>query len=115
VSSANSVDPARNKKLGDEFDTVSYLSARFIKGFRELPGMIKTGTNGSGSYSVSLKPGKYYILFVSGNVKSKNTTELNGNVGYKFVEVKSAKTTVQNAVFQTHETIGIMPLNLSGC
>lgn len=115
VSSSNSVDPARNKKLGDEFDTISDHSARFIRGFREFPGMVKAETNGSGSYSVSLKPGKYYILFVSGNVKSTNTTEINGNIGYKFVEVKSAKTTIQNAVFQTHETIGIMPLNLSGC
>jgi hypothetical protein len=115
VSSANSVDPARNKKLGDEFDTISDLSARFIRGFRELPGMVKAGTNGSGSYSVSLKPGKYYILFVSGNVKSKNTTEVNGNIGYKMVEIKSVKTTFQNAVFQMQEFMGIMPLNLSGC
>jgi 1,2-phenylacetyl-CoA epoxidase PaaB subunit len=116
LSIYNSIDAARNKKLQDNFDTISNSTAKFLAGFRNLPGVIKTGTNGTGNYTLNVKPGKYYLLYISGSVKSKNIAESKGNFGYKIVEVKSTRETFQNVCFQKYEMIGIMPArNLSGC
>ncbi|MEI7896047.1 MAG: hypothetical protein WCJ26_03345 [bacterium] len=116
LSTYNSVDPARNKRLSDNFDTVANTTLRYVSGFRQLPAAVRAAANGTGNYTLSLKPGKYYLLVISGSVKSNNSAESKGNIGYKIVDVKSAEETVQNVCFQKHEIIGIMTArNLSGC
>ena len=65
---------------------------------------------------MSLRPGKYYILVISGSVKSNNNAEAKGNIGYKIVDIKSAQETIQNVYFQKYEMTGIMMArNLTGC
>jgi len=116
LSVYNSVDPARNGKLGDNFDTLSDVTARYLSGFRKLPVLVKAATNAAGHAALSLRPGKYYILFVSGTVKSNNSAESKGNVGYKIVEIQSSMETIQHVCFQKQDMTGIMlARNLSGC
>jgi len=116
LSIYNSVDPARIGKLRDNFDTLSDITARYISGFRKLPVLVRAVTNAEGHAALSLRPGKYYILFVSGTVKSNNNVESKGNVGYKIVEIKSPMETVQKVCFQKQDMTGIMMArNLSGC
>jgi hypothetical protein len=116
LSIHNSMDPVRNKMLRDNFDTLSDFTRKYISGFRKLPAVVKVATNGTGNASLSLTPGKYYILFVSGSVKSNNSAESKGNIGYKIVDIKSGQETIQKVCFQKYETTGIMMArNLSGC
>ena len=111
-----SIDPARNKTFRDNFDTVSDLTDRFIRRFKKLPSIVRAATSEAGNYTLSLKPGRYYILFISGSVKSDNNAELKGNIGYKIVEIKSSTETTQNVKFLKQELTGILPVkNLSGC
>jgi hypothetical protein len=112
----NSVDPARNGKLRDNFDTLSDFTSKYISGFRKLPAVVRAATNGAGNCTLSLRPGKYYILFVSGSLKSNNLAESKGNIGYKIVDIKSSQETIQKVYFQKFEMTGIMMArNLSGC
>ena len=106
----NVVDPGRIKKSLDQFDTLSAFNNRLIRGFIRLPGMMKTVAGESGSFSVNVKPGKYYILVVSGNVRSNNATELNGNIDFKTVEVRPGGECVTNFQFIRHDMIWIVPM-----
>ncbi len=112
----NSMDPARNNTLRNKFDTLSVFTCKYINGFRKLPAIVRGQTDETGHAAISLKPGKYYILFVSGSVKSDNNAESKGNIGYKIVDIKSGDETIQNVCFQKYEVTGIMiPRNPSGC
>lgn len=116
LSIYNSVDPARIDKLRENFDALSDITAKYISEFRKLPVLVKAVTNAEGRAALSLRPGKYYILFVSGTVKSNNSAESKGNVGYKIVEIKSSLETFQKVCFQKQDMTGIMMArNLSGC
>jgi hypothetical protein len=116
LSVYNSMDPARNNKLRGNFDNLSDITLKFITGFRKLPAMTRAATDGTGNCTLSLKPGKYYILFVSGSAKSNNSAESKGNIGYKTVEIKPMQETIQRVHFQKQETTGIMMArNLTGC
>jgi hypothetical protein len=116
LSIYNSVDPARIDKLRENFDTLADITAKYISEFRKLPVLVKAVTNAEGHAALSLRPGKYYILFVSGTVKSNNSAESKGNVGYKIVEIKSSLETIQKVCFQKQDMTGIMMArNLSGC
>jgi hypothetical protein len=116
LSVYNSIDPARNNKLRDNFDTLSDFTSKYIRGYRNLPAIVRAATNRTGTCTLSLKPGKYYILFTSGSLKSNNIAESKGNIGYKIVDIKSSQETVQNVHFQKYEITGIMMArNLSGC
>lgn len=116
LSIYNSVDPARIDKLRENFDALSDITAKYISGFRKLPVLVKAVTNSEGRAALSLRPGKYYILFVSGTVKSNYSAESKGNVGYKIVEIKSSLETIQKVCFQKQDMTGIMMArNLSGC
>lgn len=111
-----SIDPARNKRFQDNFDTIASSTRRSLSVFKQLPGIVKAVTSGTGNYTFSLRPGKYYLLFISGSVKSDNIAESRGNIGYKIVEVRSAQETFQHVTFLKYEMTGIMPVrNLSGC
>ena len=76
----NTIDPVRVKQAQDNFDTVSKFTGKYISGFKKMPGITRVVTNGTGNYSLNLKPGKYYILVISGNIKSNNTAESKGNL-----------------------------------
>ena len=116
LSIYNSIDPAKNNRLRDNFDTLSNFTLKYISGFRKLTAIVRVVTNATGNYSLSLRPGKYYILVISGSVKSNNNAEAKGNIGYKIVDIKSAQETIQNVYFQKYEMTGIMMArNLSGC
>jgi len=110
------IDPGKIKKVQDSFDTLSKYTSNFIRGFKQLPSVIRTSTNGKGDYALNLKPGKYYILVVSGNVKTSNSAEIKGNIGYKVVDVKSVGETFLHLKFVKHEPFWFMSMfNLSGC
>ncbi|MCX6284044.1 MAG: hypothetical protein NTW31_07415 [Bacteroidetes bacterium] len=116
LSIYNSIDPVRNNKMRDNFDTLSNFTFKYISGFKKLPAIVRAETNGTGNYTLCLRPGKYYLLVISGSVTSNNIAESKGNIGYKIVDVKSAQETIQNVKFQKYEMTGIMVArNLSGC
>ena len=65
---------------------------------------------------MSLRPGKYYILLVSGNLKSSNTAEFKGNIDYKTVDIKSAGEVFLIVNFEKHEPIWVSLMrDRSGC
>jgi hypothetical protein len=74
--------------------------------------------NGKGNYTLNLKPGKNYILFISGKVKSDNLAESKGNIDIKVADVKPAGETLLDANFMAHENFLMMLLTgrwLQGC
>lgn len=118
LSVFNTVDPERVKTLQDYFDTAANYTAKYISGFRKLAAVVKTSPNEKGMYSLNLKPGKYYILYISGNVKSDNTAESKGNIDLKVADVKSAGETLMDENFRKHENFMILLLTgrwLQGC
>jgi hypothetical protein len=104
----NTLDLAKIIKLQDNFDTVSKFAFNYIRGFKKLPTVLKASTKGTGNYTLSLRPGKYYVLVISGSVKSNNIVESKGNVDYKIVDIKSAGETFLNVNFEKFENIMIM-------
>jgi len=112
------IDPDRIKKVQDNFDAVSDFTAKYINGFKQLPAIARASTNESGNYALSLKPGKYYILVVSGNVKSNNIAELQGNIDFKTVDIKPAEATFLNLKFEMQDKLGIKVIrniSMEGC
>ena len=110
------VDPGKIKKVQDNFDTLSKFISGYIGGFKQLPAVVRTSSNGKGNYMVNLKPGKYYILVVSGSVKSDNIAESKGNIGYKVVDVEPVVETLLHVNFVKHEPFWFMSMfNLAGC
>jgi hypothetical protein len=116
LSVYNSIDPSRNDQLRSNFDALSDRTAKFITGFRKLPALVRMTTEGTGTTSVSLPAGTYYLLVISGSVKSNNSAESGGNIGYKTVEIKPGQETIRKVCFQKYDVTGIMMTrNLSGC
>jgi hypothetical protein len=118
LATNNTIDPVRIKKAQDFFDTVSNSANKYIRGFKQLPAIIKASTNGTGNYTLSLKPGRYFILVISGSVKSNNIVELKGNIDYKIVDIKSAGETFLDFNFVKHELMWIKivtPRQPEGC
>jgi hypothetical protein len=114
----NTIDPVRIKQAQDYFDTASYSTYRYINGFKKLPHLVKVTTNEKGYYTSDLKPGKYYVLFISHNVNSNNIAESKGNIDLKVVDIKSNGESVLDAVFKRHENLMMMFLAgryLLGC
>jgi hypothetical protein len=112
----NTVDPARIKEAQENFNTVSDFTSQYISGFKKLASVVRVETNSDGSYSLNLKPGKYYLLLVSGTIKSDNPAESDGNIGYKIAEIKTNGQTKVDACFEKHEVNWFMFLiNLAGC
>jgi hypothetical protein len=115
-SMSDIIDPGKIKKVQDNFDTVSKFTSNYISGFKQLPSVVKTTTNSKGGYTLSLRPGKYFILVVSGSVKSNNIAESKGNIGFKVVDIKSVGESFLNVNFVKHEPFWFMSMfNLSGC
>jgi len=104
----NTLDLARIIKLQDNFDSQSNFTCNYIIGFKKLTKIVKGSTNGTGNYNLSLRPGRYYILLISGNVKSDNIVESKGNIDYKIVDIKSAGETFQDVNFEKVENIMIL-------
>jgi hypothetical protein len=104
----NTLDISRIIKLQDNFDTASKFVFNYIIGFRKLPAIVKASTNEKGNYTLNLRPGKYYILVVSGMLKSSNIVESKGNIEYKIVDIKSAGETFQDINFEKSENMMIM-------
>jgi hypothetical protein len=118
VSINNTIDPDRIKKAQDNFDITSDFTSKYITGFKQLPQIVRAKTNGAGKYTLSLRPGKYYILIVSGSVKSNNAAEFTGNVDYRIEDIRSAKETSVNVNFEKNERTWIKLIlrrQLPGC
>ncbi|MCX6304974.1 MAG: hypothetical protein NT040_08400 [Bacteroidetes bacterium] len=114
----NTVDPGRVKQAQDYFDTVSEITAKYITRFKKLPAVARASANGKGNYTLNLMPGKYYVLFISGTVKSDNSVESKGNVDIKVIDVKPAGETMLDEIFKIHENFSLMFLTgryLQGC
>lgn len=118
VSVINSIDPERVKKAQDYFDSVSDFTFKYIRGFKKSPAAVRAATDGKGNYTMNLRPGTYYLLFVSGNVKSDNIAESKGNIDLKVAEIKSAGVTQLDENFRIHENFMLMLLTgrwMQGC
>jgi len=118
LSINNTIDPVRIKQVQDIFDTLSNFACKYISGFKQLPTIARVATNVTGKYTLSLRPGKYYILLVSGSVKSNNIAEFKGNIDCKIVDIKSAGETFLDVNFQKQEMIWIKLMTrrqLNGC
>ncbi len=107
----NVVDPVKVKKIQDNFDTLSGFAYRFIRGFRTMPGVVRNSADGAGKFSLTLQPGRYYILAISGNLKSDNIVESTGKILYRMVEVKSADKPMVNITFEKQDRL--MPILIS--
>jgi hypothetical protein len=110
LSRYNTLDIARIIKLQDDFNNASQIAGNYISGFRKITAIVRTSTNAKGNYSLSLKPGRYYILFVSGNVKSNNLVESSGNVDYQIVDIRPGVATSLDVNFEKAENMMIMLL-----
>jgi hypothetical protein len=118
IAASDMIDPYRIKKAKDLYDTVSGVTSKLIEGFKKLPGVKKYMTDEKGKYSINLRPGKYYLLFVSGTIKSNNMAEIKGNVDAKEVVVNSGGETILNYTFEKQPMIWIKRIEASqriGC
>jgi len=107
LSVYNTIDPVIIKKAQDNFDAVSNFTCKYLNGFRQLPAIVRAATNGAGKFTLSLNPGKYYILVVSGSVKSNNIAEFKGNIDYKTVDIKPSGEAFLDVNFDKHEMMWI--------
>jgi hypothetical protein len=106
----NTLDIARTMKLQDDFDNDSKFAFNYITGFKKLPAIVNASTDAKGNYILNLKPGKYYILVISGSIKSNNILEAKGNIDYKIANIKSSGQTFMNINFEKSENTMIMLL-----
>lgn len=111
LSVYNTMDPVRLENARENFDAVSDLTGKYLTGFKQLPTVVRAATNGTGNYTLNLQPGKYYILVVSGSIKSDNIAESHGNIAYKTVDIKSAGETFLNFNFEKSENMLIMQIS----
>ena len=114
----NTLDISRTIQLQNNFDSTSKYTFNYINGFRKLPAVVKASTNGKGNYTLNLRPGRYYILVTSGNIKSNNLLESKGDIKYKIVNIKSAGETNLDIIFEKSENVLIMlmtAVQLEGC
>ncbi|MEI7980231.1 MAG: hypothetical protein WCI71_01170 [Bacteroidota bacterium] len=109
------IDPRKIKKTQDDFEVASDLAFKYINGFMHIPGIVRAAANATGKYTLKLKSGKYYILVISGSVKSSNIAESTGNIDFKIAEVKSAGETFLDINFIKHERIISFSLVPAGC
>ena len=101
LSRYNTIDPVLISKAQENFETASDFTRRYVSGFTQLPGIVKTYADGNGNYSLRLRPGKYYILAVSGSVKDKNEAEKNGVLDLGVADVKAGGEAALNVTFKT--------------
>jgi hypothetical protein len=99
----STVDPEQIRKIQDRLTAASNAASAYIKGLKNLPGVVRTETNDKGTYALSLKPGRYYVLVISGNVQHKNSLESKGVVDITTVEIAPAVNAVLNARFDKQE------------
>ena len=109
------IDPAKIKKAQDNFEEAAGTAFKYISGFRQLPAVISASANGTGKYALNLKPGKYYILVISGSVKSNNKAESKGNIDFNIMDVKSSGETFRDFNFIRHERIITFAPIPAGC
>jgi len=118
VSVYNTIDPVRIKNIQDSFDALSNFAFKYISGFKKVPAIVKTVTNGTGKYTIALKPGKYFILVISGSLKSNNIVEYKGNVDIKITDVKASGESFLDFNFEKQEMIWIKLITsgqINGC
>ncbi len=101
LSKYNTVDPVLISKAKENFEAAADFTSQYVAGFEQLPGIVKVSANETGNYSLHLKPGKYYILAVSGNVKGQNTAESNGSLDVGVAEVKAGGESALDVTFRT--------------
>jgi len=114
----NTLDIARIQKLQDNFDIESKFASDYINGFKKLPDITKALADAKGNYTLSLKPGKYYILFVSGSIKSNNIVESQGNIAYRIANVIPSGDSFLGVNFEKSQNIMILlmtAVNREGC
>ena len=104
----NTLDISRIIQLQNNLDTASKYTFKYIDGFRKLPNIVMALTNGKGNYTLNLRPGRYYILVISGNIKSNNLLESKGNIEYKIANITSAGETSLDVNFERSENVMIM-------
>jgi hypothetical protein len=119
MATYNTVDPVRIKTARDYYDTASAFTNRYISGFKKLPAVVKAVTNGAGNYTLELKPGRYYLLVVSGSVRSNNVAESKGNIDARTVDITPGTETHQSVTFRKNEMniliYQVSHANPSGC
>jgi hypothetical protein len=72
----------------NDFDSLDLRTAKSLIHIEDNKTTIKTVVDGSGNYSVSLKPGTYYVYIKSNNRKEISITEISGLIYWKKVVVK---------------------------
>jgi hypothetical protein len=107
VSINKTADPARARQAKDNFDTLADYARKYISGFRELPAIVRASAGETGNYTLTLEPGKYFILVISGNLKSDNLLEKNGNIELRTVNIKPSAETRLDVTFEKQELLWI--------
>lgn len=97
------LDPSRINMLRDGLDTLSLNAARIVRGFTQMPAVSRSVADARGCYTLSLKPGKYHMLVLSGGVTSNNIVESNGAIQYRIVDVKPGGVTILDINFDRQE------------
>jgi uncharacterized protein YxeA len=104
----NTIDPVKIQKARENFDVATEITLNYINGLKQVPAVLQTVTNSAGKYTLSLKPGKNYILFVSGLVKSSNTTESGGNIDYTTANIRTSTEASLNLNFEKKQNALVM-------
>ncbi len=99
----STVDPERIRTVQDRLTAASNSAAAYLKGLKNLPGVVRTKTDDKGTYALSLKPGQYYVLVISGNVRHKNNLESKGVADIITVDIAPARNAVLNARFDKQD------------
>jgi hypothetical protein len=101
------IDPVEIQKSHDNFSEAARYTANYFTAFKKSPSVIKAKANGTGRYTLDLKPGRYHVFVVSACVKSDNVAEAKGNIDYKIVYVKPNSDTHLDLRFEKQEGLWI--------
>lgn len=106
LSVSNTADPSRVKRAKDNFDTLADYTRRFIGGFKQSA-VVSAVAGETGNYTLTLEPGSYYILVISGSLRSDNLLEKNGNIELRTVNIKPSAETRLGVTFEKQEQMWI--------
>lgn len=101
----NTLDIGRIIKLQDDYNASLKSTFNSIHEFMKLPAIVKASTNVKGNYTLSLRPGRYLILVISGSIKNNNIAGSRGNIDSKNVVIEPGAEASLNFNFEKVENI----------
>jgi len=79
-----------NVESDSKFDSLDLYTTDMVNRVKNAGVAVSTVVDGTGNYSLKVKPGKYHVLIISSGRKGMSVTEINGQVWSKEVSINES-------------------------